>query len=146
MKIRSDDVPEEKPRLGPRQIELLRLLWELREATARDLTDALNQRVPAGAPVTAHSTVQTQLRELEAKGVVAHRPEGRTFVFYPIVAERDVTVVATRDLLQRLFEGSPLRLMTHLLQHEKLTRADLDRIRRLIDERRENESEEEQTP
>lgn len=135
---------DRRPRVGARQMELLRALWELREATARDLTDALNRRSAPGAPPTAHSTVQTQLRELEAKGVVAHREEGRTFVFYPTVAEGDVTVAATRDLLARVFEGSPLRLMTHLLQHEKLTRDDLDRLRRLIDERREGEQQDEE--
>lgn len=122
-------------RLGARQMELMRVLWDLGEATARSITDELNRRAPAGAPTTAHSTVQTQLRELEGKGVVAHRQEERTFVFYPTVARGEVTAGATRDLLSRLFEGSPLRLMTHLLQHEKLTREDLERLRRLIDEK-----------
>jgi len=122
-------------RLGARQMELMRVLWDLGEATARDITDELNRRAGEGAPPMAHSTVQTQLRELEGKGVVAHRQEDRTFIFYPTVARGEVTTGATRDLLARLFEGSPLRLMAHLLQHEKLSREDLDRLRRLIDEK-----------
>jgi BlaI family penicillinase repressor len=118
-----------------RQMELMRVLWDLGEATARDITDELNRRAAEGTPPMAHSTVQTQLRELEGKGVVAHRQEERTFVFYPTVAQGEVTTGATRDLLSRLFEGSPLRLMSHLLQHENLTHEDLSRLRRLIDEK-----------
>jgi Predicted transcriptional regulator len=113
-------------------MEILRVLWEKGEATARDVTDALNALRPDDPP--AHSTVQTQLRELEAKGVVGHRRQDRTFVFFPTAAEGEVTVAATRDLLTRLFEGSPLRLMTHLLRNERWSPEELDRLRRLIDE------------
>lgn len=117
-------------RLGARQTEILRVLWRKGEATAREITDTLNLSRP-----TAHSTVQTLLRELESKGVVAHRREERTFVFYPTVAEGDIAVTATRDLLKRLFEDSPLRLMTHVLTHENLSLEDIKRLRLLIEER-----------
>lgn len=119
-------------RLGAKQMEILKVIWRRGETTARDITDDLNVGTKK---VTAHSTVQTLLRELEQKQVVAHRQEGRTFIFFATVAQGDVATSATHDLMRRVFEGSPLRLMTHLLQHEKLSPEDLDRLHRLIEER-----------
>jgi predicted transcriptional regulator len=119
-------------RLGAKQMQILKVIWRREEATAREITDDLN----AGQDtLTAHSTVQTLLRELEQKKVVDHRLEGRTFIFFATIAEGEVAVSATQDLMRRVFEGSPLRLMTHLLQHEKLSPGDLERLHRLIEER-----------
>jgi BlaI family penicillinase repressor len=120
-------------RLGKVQLEIMRTLWRRGRATAREITEEMNQTQPV-----AHSTVQTLLRQLEAKGAVGHDVEDRTFVFYPLHQETEVTATATRELLTRLFNGSVYGLMAHLLKHENVSREDLARLRELI----EKESEE----
>ena len=117
------------PRLGRVETQIMQVLWERRQATAREITDALN----VGRPV-AHSTVQTMLRGLEAKGAVGHEAQGRTFVFRPLVPQTDARRQATRDLVARLFGDSAVGLVAYLLQHEKLSADDLARVRRIIDE------------
>jgi len=116
------------PRLGRVQLMIMRVLWQRGRTTAREITDALNRRQRV-----AHSTVQTLLRKLEAKGAVAHEVDGRTFVFYPLVEERKVQRGATRELLERMFAGSPAGLVACLLEHEQVSREELDQIRQLID-------------
>ena len=117
------------PRLGRVETQIMHVLWERGQATAREITDALN----AGRTV-AHSTVQTMLRGLEAKGAVGHEVQGRTFVFRPLVPQTDVRRQATRDLVARLFGDSAVGLVAYLLQHERLSAAELARIREIIDE------------
>lgn len=116
------------PRFGRVQLMIMRVLWERGRANARHITDALNRREPV-----AHSTVQTLLRKLETKGTVAHDVEGRTFIFYPLVEEEKVKRRATRELLERMFGGSPAGLVACLLEHERVSREELDQIRQLID-------------
>jgi len=116
------------PRLGRVQLMIMRVLWQRGRATARQITDALNRRQPV-----AHSTVQTLLRKLEAKAAAAHEVDGRTFVFYPLVEEEKVKTGATRELLERMFAGSPAGLVACLLEHEQVSRDELEQIRRLID-------------
>jgi BlaI family penicillinase repressor len=108
----------------------MQILWGKGRATARDITEALN----ASEPI-AHSTVQTLLRTLEDKGSITHEVEGRTFVFFPLVKEDKYKRNATRDLLDRVFGGDVQSLVAHLLQHENMSRKELDEIRHLIDER-----------
>jgi BlaI family penicillinase repressor len=116
------------PRLGRVQLMIMRVLWDNGRANAREITEALNHLEPI-----AHSTVQTLLRKLEAKGAIGHEVENRTFVFRPLVGEDRVKRNATHDLLDRIFGGSVADLVSHLLQHERVPAAELNRIRKLLD-------------
>jgi BlaI family transcriptional regulator, penicillinase repressor len=116
-------------RLGRVQMKIMRELWKRRRATAKELTDALNEHEPI-----AHSTVQTLLRGLEAKRAVGHNVDGRTFVFVPLLQEQQLAQDATSELLDRMFGGSVGNLVCHLLKHEKLTAEELGEIQRLINE------------
>src|SRR3954469_15938145 len=87
--------------LGRMQFRIMQVLWDRGRANAREITEALNDSEPV-----AHSTVQTLLRQLEAKGAVGHEEEGRTFLFVPKLKEDKVKRTATRDLLERVFGGS----------------------------------------
>lgn len=120
--------------LGKVQLQIMQILWQHGHATAREITEELNQRKAKAQRPTAHSTVQTLLRKLEAKGAVTHTVEERTFIFRPVPKEADVTASATRDLLARLFNNSAYGLVSHLLRHEKISRAELQQLRELIQE------------
>ena len=116
-------------RLGRVQLLIMKILWAKGRASAREITEALNDSEPI-----AHSTVQTLLRGLEEKGSISHEADGRTFVFFPIVKEDKFKRSATRDLLERVFGGDVGSLVTHLLKNEKVSAKELQEIRRLIDD------------
>src|SRR5262249_24845254 len=103
-------------RLGKVQLQIMEVLWQRGQATAREVTEELSRAHP-----TAHSTVQTLLRNLEAKGVVTHDVEDRPFLFRPLYQSSDITASAIRDLLHRVFQGSAYGLVAHLLQHETIS-------------------------
>jgi BlaI family penicillinase repressor len=117
------------PRFGKMQLMIMQVLWERGRATARDITDALNR-----TQTVAHSTVQTLLRKLEAKGADAHKVEERTFYFYALAKEAKVARNAARDLVDRVFGGSVGGLISHLLKHERIPPDELEQLRRLINE------------
>lgn len=120
-----------KMKMGQVQLKIMQLIWKMKRATARELTDELNKSEPI-----AHSTVQTLLRQLESKGSVGHEQDGRTFYFYPRVQEDKVKKSAARELLQNLFEGNVGGLVAHLLENEKVSSEELAKIRQLIDKKK----------
>lgn len=122
------------PRLGRVQWKIMQVLWEHGRANAREITEALGRSEPI-----AHSTVQTLLRKLEAKGAIAHDVEDRTFVFYPQAKEDQVKRGAVRDLVDRVFDRSAAELVSYLLQNERVAQEELDRIRELIDRQQRQE-------
>lgn len=117
------------PKLGKVQLQIMQILWERGEATAREITEALNLTEPV-----AHSTTQTLLRKLEAKSAVTHIVRDRVFVFQPLSQKADVSESAARDLLTRVFGGSVYGLVSHLLKHESISDEEMKRLRALIDD------------
>ena len=115
------------PRLGHLQHRIMQILWQHGRATAREITDALNQ-----TGFVAHSTVQTLLRQLERKGAAAHKAQDRTFVYYPLAEENKITRSTIQELVDRVFGGSATSLVAYLLKQEQIPATELGQIRKLI--------------
>lgn len=111
------------------QIDLLDVLWERGEASTADICEAVEPRRGL-----ALSTVATLLSRLEKKGVVAHRKEGRQYVYRAMVSRGEVRRSKVRDLTRSLFDGDPAALVQHLVAAHEVDGGELDRIRSLLDE------------
>jgi predicted transcriptional regulator len=114
-------------RLSRLQLAVLRSLWQRREATVTDVqSDLLSARS------LAVTTVATLLKRLAARGIVAHRTEGRQFIYRALIDEESVAASMTNDLVEDLYEGDIAGLFAHLLDPDRVTDQDLKRIKRLI--------------
>jgi predicted transcriptional regulator len=82
----------------------------------------------------AYSTILTMLRKIEAKGYLTHTTADRAYVYTPTISRGDVRRHLLGDLVERVFNGSPELVVSGLLDHKKLTDAELDRIRQLLEE------------
>lgn len=114
--------------MSPAETEILRLLWQLEEATVQGICDAL----PTSRKI-AYKTVQTLLKRLEDKGYLKHRVEGKAHVFYPAVQREQVVKRTVLDFVDRLFGGDPRPLMQFLAEDGHVDAEDLDELRKLID-------------
>jgi predicted transcriptional regulator len=83
------------------------------------------------------STVRTMLRILEQKGYLTHDVDGRTFHYRPRVERNGATGSILRDVLNRVFSGSPSLLVKSLLSEEKVSETELEQIKQLIAEKEE---------
>jgi BlaI family penicillinase repressor len=114
--------------LSKGEMEVARVLWELGEATVRQVHEGL----VADRPMD-FATVQTYLRRLHAKGYVNARLDGRTRVYWPKTRPQTVIRQTVNDLVERLFGGETLPLMKHLIEERGISGEDLAELRRLVD-------------
>jgi len=112
-------------------LRIMKLLWDRGEATVGDVLGALG-----GERDLAYTTMATMLRKMEARGLVRHRLDGRSFVYRPAVAADAVTRGMADHLLDRLFEGSLSDMVSHLLTTREVSREELSKLERLIAERK----------
>ncbi len=113
--------------LGDLQHAIMAVLWERGEATTAEVHEAL--RGPRGL---APTTIATMLRKMEEKGVVAHRANGRQFVYRPTVSEDQVRRSMVGELVGRLFGGDPRALVAHLVSENEIDPEELDELRRRL--------------
>ena len=121
---------DESTELTDLQVAVLRVLWGEGEATVQRIQAALwdERRL-------AVTTVATLLSRLEKRGVVAHRTEGRQYIYRATVSEGDVRHSMVADLTEVLFDGNPADLINHLLASREIRPGDLDRVREMIEAR-----------
>jgi predicted transcriptional regulator len=111
------------------ELPLMQVLWEKRRATVGDVIACLS-----ADPAPAYSTVLTTLRILEGKGYVRHTKEGRAFVYEPVVVQEEASRKALDTLVKRFFGGSSELLVVNLLNGESIGSAELQRIKKMIQE------------
>ncbi len=115
--------------LGDLQLAIMRVLWSAGEATVADVHHALLQERGL-----APTTIATMLVKMEKKGVVAHRAEGRRYVYTPTITEADVRRTMVSELTERLFAGDTAALVSHLLDEQQTGAAELAELKRLVAE------------
>jgi predicted transcriptional regulator len=118
-----------KHTLGDLQHAIMKVLWQRAEATVAEVHDALFEDRSL-----APTTIATMLRKMEDKGVVAHRVDGRQFVYRPTVSEPEVRTSMVSELVDRLFSGDAAALVSHLVADRAIDSDELERLRALLAE------------
>ena len=114
--------------LTARELDIMGVLWELGEATVNEVRERVD-------PDLAYTSVSTMIRTLELKGYVSHRRgERKTHVYFPLIeAERAGESVLARAL-DKIYGGSPIKLLAHLVSQRRLTKDELARMRAMLEE------------
>jgi BlaI family penicillinase repressor len=115
------------PRLGDLQLRILQSLWARPGASVSEVHAELRPERDL-----AYTTIATMLRKMEARGLVTHTEEGRTYLYSAVVRSEDVNRSAGSHFVERLFEGSLTDAVSHLLTTREVSREELDRLEKLI--------------
>ncbi|HEV3086471.1 MAG TPA: BlaI/MecI/CopY family transcriptional regulator [Candidatus Elarobacter sp.] len=115
------------PVLTDAELRLMEVLWRRPSATVSDVVEG------AGAPPLSYSTVLTTLRILERKGYAAHDEVNRSYVYRPLVAREEAANKDADHVLKRFFSGKPLDLAMRLVERDRVSREDLQRLKALIE-------------
>lgn len=115
--------------LGGTEMEVLREVWSLGHATARDVHDRILERRRL-----AYTTVMTVMKNLADKGYLQYEAEGTAYVYTAARPPSEVQGSVLSGILEKVFGGSPTSLVQALVQREDLSEDDRAEIRRLIDQ------------
>lgn len=121
--------------LGKLQAEVMELVWQRGEATVADLVEQISRRRPV-----SYTTVLVAMQKLEKKGWLSHRTAGRAYVYRPVRSREQVRGRLLKDLLRSAFGGDPRLLLASLLEEDEFSKAELEALRKLIEERRRGDS------
>lgn len=110
-----------------RELEILKILWEIKEGTVRDVHSAL-----VAESGLHFNTIQTQLRIMDEKGLVAHRRDGRTLFYRPICTREQVS----SRFLHKVYDGAVSELVLSMLSSERISAKELSELEAIIAEAR----------
>lgn len=122
---------EQGERISDAEHAVMEVLWAKSPITAVEVCDSICDKRGWSMP-----TVKTLLSRLVAKGAAATEPQGRKFLYTPLIVRADYVGGKSRRLVDRLFGGKAASLFAHLADNEALTDKDLEEIESLLKEMR----------
>lgn len=106
-------------KLSAKEEEVMELIWKLGECTPRDVLHLYPE------PQPLLNGIQNVFQLLERKGYLAHRQQGRGYVYWPIAEKRDYGRSKLGALVDRFLDGSAKDLVSFFAREQKLSPEDL---------------------
>jgi BlaI family penicillinase repressor len=116
------------PSISEAEWKVMKVLWAKSPQGAYDIIEALAQAEDWHA-----NTIKTLLSRLHKKKALGVQKYKNLFLYYPLVSEEDCVHAESESFLQRLFGGSAKPLLVHFAKKHKLSPADLDELRRILE-------------
>ncbi|WP_338244521.1 BlaI/MecI/CopY family transcriptional regulator [Aurantiacibacter hainanensis] len=128
-RIETDQGEAGAERISDAEHAVMEALWKRSPQTAAEVCDSVCKERGWSIP-----TVKTLLSRLVQKGALATQPDGRRFLYTPLIARSAYVGTESKRLMERLFGGRAAPLFAHLAQAEALSDDDIAEIERLLQE------------
>ncbi len=109
------------------ELEILAVLWEKDAATVKEVHEIINARKPTG-----YTTVLKIMQIMREKGLVERDDANKAHVFRAIEAQAETQRNLVADLIEKVFRGSALGLVQHVLEAKPASAEELKKIRKMI--------------
>jgi len=119
------------PRPTDAELAILRVLWDRGPSTVRQVHEVLARDRQA-----AYTTALKLLQIMIEKGLVERDERDRTHVYRARLGEEQTQRQLVRDLVDRAFGGSAMKLVVQALASRRASAEELRDIRKAIDEAR----------
>ena len=115
------------------ELEIMQILWASGQATVPEVAEALTG---VGHPL-AQPSIRTMLSILKKKGYVTRRAAtGRGFVYRALVSKDQTQRHTIKTVVDRVFGGSPLALVSTLLRDNIISKKDIAKVQRMIQDKK----------
>jgi predicted transcriptional regulator len=118
-------------KLDELQLAVMKVLWRLGAATVNQVRDEL---LKEGREL-ATTTIGTVLTRLEKKQAVAHRAEGRLYIYSPLITEKETRSSFLSSLIEQFFQGSSTALVNHLVKENEIDQSQLNELKKMLDQK-----------
>lgn len=113
-------------RLTPKEEEVLGYFWSNGPLFVRELLELQSE------PKPHYNTLSTIVRALEEKGYIGYKVYGNTHQYYALVSEDDYRKNSLKQVVTKYYDNSYTRVVSTLIEEEKLTVDELQDLIRQI--------------
>jgi len=110
------------------ELQLMQVLWEMKEASVNDILEALP------LPKPAYNTVSTFMRILVNKQFVGYKAVGKYHLYYPLINRESYMENYLNGVKNTFFSGSLRSMISFFAKKEQLSKPELDGIMKILND------------
>ncbi len=107
------------------ELKVMEILWRQGEVKAKNIAQELNQQIGWGK-----TTTYTVIKKCIDKGAIVRREPG--FICHALISKEEAQKYETDELIEKLYDGQPDRLVAAVIGDKKLDKAGVQRLKELI--------------
>lgn len=111
------------------ELEILSILWELGDASVRQVHERLSQTKDTG-----YTTTLKIMQIMHSKGLVSRDEKSRSHIYAPAIDKNDTQSSLLKNLMNTAFGGSAQNLVMQALGQKNPSKEELDEIRAFLDQ------------
>ncbi|MFQ7575485.1 MAG: BlaI/MecI/CopY family transcriptional regulator [Lachnospira sp.] len=118
------------PQISEAEFEVMKIVWKYAPINTNEITDKLLETT-AWSP----KTIQTLIKRLVKKGVLAYEKQSRVFVYTPLVKENEYIGHESNSFLKRFYGGNITAMLSAYIDNDRLTESEIETLRSLLSDK-----------
>ncbi|MGF7047881.1 BlaI family penicillinase repressor [Paenibacillus sp. DS2015] len=125
------------PKITDSEWEIMKVIWKSHPIQ----TEQILSQLP-GMIVWSDQTVRTFINRLLKKKAIGFEKSGRSYLYYPLVSEKECVQAESQSFLKRVFGGAEAILVTNFLEEAHLSDQEIERLEQILLDKKEKKNEE----
>lgn len=118
------------PQISEAEFEVMKIVWKYAPINTNEITDKL-LKTTSWSP----KTIQTLIKRLVKKGVLAYEKQSRVFVYTPLVKENEYIGHESNSFLKRFYGGNITAMLSAYIDNDRLTESEIETLRSLLSDK-----------
>lgn len=105
---------------------VMKIVWNEPPKTLQDILSSLKHTE------WSTTTIQTYLSRLVKKGALSTERQGKGYLYYPAVSEKDCQLTESKTFLSRVYDGSLSQMVKRFVKSGSLSEDELNELKKFI--------------
>ena len=119
------------PAISDAEYQVMKIVWTAGAPISTNEVVEKLEKITAWKP----KTIQTLLSRLVKKGALKYEKDSRVFVYTPLIQEPEILDWENDRFLSRFYGGALDSMIVNLLERDKLSEDDMNRLKRILEEK-----------
>ncbi len=116
------------PKISDSEWEVMKLVWKSSPLTSEDIIASLSEKMD-----WSPQTIKTFINRLLKKGALRYEKNGRSYVYYPLVEEKECVLAESKSFIERVYDGAASMLFANFIEAETLSDEEIKKLQELLE-------------
>lgn len=113
---------------------VMKVVWDAPPKSLQEILSSLKDTA------WSTTTIQTYLARLVKKGALTTQRQGKGYLYFPAVSEKECQLAESRSFLGRVYNGSLSRMVSGFVKSGNLSKEELEALRQLLEEQEKHDA------
>lgn len=119
------------PKISDSEWQVMKIIWKTKQCTAKHIIECMKDKND-----WKPKTIKTLISRLLKKEVIGFNVEGREYIYYPLIDEKECIKSESKSFLKKVYNGTFKAMLVNFIEDQELTKEDIDELKQILDERK----------